>query len=81
MQEVIQGGPWLFQGLPIVLQKWVPGIPMKKCCLTQVPIWIRLKHMPMEFWTDDRLSIIASGVGKPLYTDGIIRACSRVDYA
>ncbi|KAL2248039.1 UNVERIFIED_CONTAM: hypothetical protein Sindi_2656200 [Sesamum indicum] len=25
MEEIIEGGPWLFQGQPIVLQKWEPG--------------------------------------------------------
>ncbi|KAL2243590.1 UNVERIFIED_CONTAM: hypothetical protein Sindi_0477000, partial [Sesamum indicum] len=25
MEEVIEGRPWLFQGQPIVLQKWEPG--------------------------------------------------------
>ncbi|KAL0298173.1 UNVERIFIED_CONTAM: hypothetical protein Sangu_3156900 [Sesamum angustifolium] len=26
MEEVIEGGPWLFQGQPIVLQKWEPEL-------------------------------------------------------
>ncbi|KAL2230745.1 UNVERIFIED_CONTAM: hypothetical protein Sindi_1668900 [Sesamum indicum] len=27
MEEIIEGGPWLFQGQPIVLQKWERGWP------------------------------------------------------
>ncbi|KAL2252865.1 UNVERIFIED_CONTAM: hypothetical protein Sindi_0081200 [Sesamum indicum] len=26
MEDIIEGGPWLFQGQPIVLQKWEPGM-------------------------------------------------------
>ncbi|KAL2224895.1 UNVERIFIED_CONTAM: hypothetical protein Sindi_3008200, partial [Sesamum indicum] len=51
MEEVIEGGPWLFQGQPIVLQKWEPGMAMRKLKHTQVPVWIKLRHLPMEFWT------------------------------
>ncbi|KAL0302567.1 UNVERIFIED_CONTAM: hypothetical protein Scaly_3028300 [Sesamum calycinum] len=48
---------------------------------TQIPVWIRLRHLPMEYWTDEGLSTVASGVGTPLYTDGITKECSRLDYA
>ncbi|KAL0313727.1 UNVERIFIED_CONTAM: hypothetical protein Scaly_2906900 [Sesamum calycinum] len=48
---------------------------------TQVPVWIRLRHLPVEFWTDDGLSTVASGVGRPLYQDTITRACTRLDFA
>ncbi|KAK4382249.1 hypothetical protein Sango_2890300 [Sesamum angolense] len=29
MEEVIEGGPWLFQGQPIVLQRWEPGMVLR----------------------------------------------------
>ncbi|KAL0445881.1 UNVERIFIED_CONTAM: hypothetical protein Slati_1716000 [Sesamum latifolium] len=62
-------------------EKWVPGLPLSKHCPTHVSIWIRLKHLPMEFLTDEGLSTIASAVGKPLYSDRITRACSRLDFS
>ncbi|KAK4384139.1 hypothetical protein Sango_3088100, partial [Sesamum angolense] len=81
MEEVIEGGPWLFQGQPIVLQRWEPGMVLRKYKHTQVPVWIWLRHLPVEFWTDDGLSTVASGVGRPLYQDTITRACTRLDFA
>ncbi|KAL0295121.1 UNVERIFIED_CONTAM: hypothetical protein Sangu_3204400 [Sesamum angustifolium] len=81
MEEVIEGGPWLFQGQPIVLQVWEQGMSLRRQQHTQIPVWIRLKHLPMEYWTDEGLSTVASGVGTPLYTDGITKECSRLDYA
>ncbi|KAL2251925.1 UNVERIFIED_CONTAM: hypothetical protein Sindi_2314800 [Sesamum indicum] len=81
MEDVIEGGPWLFQGQPIVLQKWKPGMAMRKLKHIQVPVWIKLRHLPMEFWTTEGLSIVASGVGNPLYPDAITRACTRLDFA
>ncbi|KAL0293202.1 UNVERIFIED_CONTAM: hypothetical protein Sradi_6951400 [Sesamum radiatum] len=81
MEEVIEGGPWLFHGQAIVLQKWEPGMVLRKLQHTQVPVWIKLRHLPVELWTTEGLSIVASGVGKPLYPDAITRACTRLDFA
>ncbi|KAL2252909.1 UNVERIFIED_CONTAM: hypothetical protein Sindi_0085600 [Sesamum indicum] len=81
MEDVIEGGPWLFQKQPIVLQKWEPSMAMRKLQHKHVPIWIKLRHLPMEYWTTDGLCMVASGVGKPLYPDVITRACMRLDFA
>ncbi|KAL0287397.1 UNVERIFIED_CONTAM: hypothetical protein Scaly_2765700 [Sesamum calycinum] len=81
MEDVIEGGPWLVQGQPIVLQPWEQGMSLRRQKHTQIPVWIRLRHLPMEYWTDDGLSTVASGIGTPLYTDGITKDCSRLDFA
>ncbi|KAL0401936.1 UNVERIFIED_CONTAM: hypothetical protein Slati_4223500 [Sesamum latifolium] len=81
MEEVIEGGPWLFRGQPIVLQKWEPGMMLRKLQHTQVPVWIKLRYLPVELWTTEGLSTVASGIGKPLYPDAITRACTRLDFA
>ncbi|KAK4384489.1 hypothetical protein Sango_3055600 [Sesamum angolense] len=74
-------GSLAFQGQPIVLQFWEQGMTLRQRKHSQIPVWIRLKHLPMEYWTDEGLSTVASGVGTPLYTDGITKECSRLDYA
>ncbi|KAL0462927.1 UNVERIFIED_CONTAM: hypothetical protein Slati_0180300 [Sesamum latifolium] len=77
MDEVIEGGPWLFQDQPIVLQRWEPGIALCKHSHTQVPVWIKLRHLSIEFWTKDGLS----GVGRPVCLDAITKACMRLNFA
>ncbi|KAL2250145.1 UNVERIFIED_CONTAM: hypothetical protein Sindi_2488200, partial [Sesamum indicum] len=81
MEEIIEGGPWLFQGQPIVLQKWEPGMVMRKLKHTQVPMWVQFQNLPMELWTNEGLSMVASGIGRPLYQDAITRACTRLNFA
>ncbi|KAL2252881.1 UNVERIFIED_CONTAM: hypothetical protein Sindi_0082800 [Sesamum indicum] len=71
----------LFHGQPIVLQKWESGMVLQKLKHTQVPVWIKLRHLPVELWTEEGLSTVASGVGRPLYPDAITRACTRLDFA
>ncbi|KAL0444844.1 UNVERIFIED_CONTAM: hypothetical protein Slati_2207100 [Sesamum latifolium] len=81
MDEVIDGGPWLFNGQPLVLQRWEPGMALRKHSHTQVPVWIKMRHLPVEYWTVDGLSTVASGIGRPLYPDAITKACTRLDFA
>ncbi|KAL0283633.1 UNVERIFIED_CONTAM: hypothetical protein Sradi_7222400 [Sesamum radiatum] len=40
-----------------------------------------MRHLPVELWTPEGLSVVASGIGKPLYPDSITRACTRLDFA
>ncbi|KAK4384432.1 Retrovirus-related Pol polyprotein from type-2 retrotransposable element R2DM [Sesamum angolense] len=81
MEEVLEGGPWLYLGQPIVLQKWEPGMVLRKLKHTEVPVWIKLRHLPVELWTTNGLSTVASGIGRPLYPDAITRACTRLYFA
>ncbi|KAL0379090.1 UNVERIFIED_CONTAM: hypothetical protein Sradi_3214500 [Sesamum radiatum] len=81
MDEVIDGGLWLFQGQPLVLQRWEPGMALRKHSHTQVSVWIKLRHLPVEFWMEDGLSTIASGIERPLYPDVITKVCTRLDFA
>ncbi|KAL0444694.1 UNVERIFIED_CONTAM: hypothetical protein Slati_2192100 [Sesamum latifolium] len=55
--------------LQLVLQWWEPGIALRKHSHKQVPVWIKLRHLPVEFWTEDGLSTVASGIGRLLYPD------------
>ncbi|KAL0281794.1 UNVERIFIED_CONTAM: hypothetical protein Sradi_7286300 [Sesamum radiatum] len=81
MEEVIEEGPWLFQGQPVVLQAWEQGMSLRRQKHLQVPVWVRFRHLPLEYWTAEGLSAVASGIGSPLYTDKVTQACSRLDYA
>ncbi|KAL0294293.1 UNVERIFIED_CONTAM: hypothetical protein Sradi_6894400 [Sesamum radiatum] len=81
MEEVIEEGPWLFQGQPVVLQPWEQGMSLRRQKHLQVPVWIRIRHLPMEYWTEEGLSAVASGIGTPLYTDRITKNCLRLDFA
>ncbi|KAL0293844.1 UNVERIFIED_CONTAM: hypothetical protein Sradi_6917500 [Sesamum radiatum] len=55
MEEVIEEGPWLFQGQPVVLKPWEQGMTLRRQKHLQVPVWIRIRHLPMEYWTEEDL--------------------------
>jgi hypothetical protein len=66
---------------PLILRKWMPGMQVMKLTLATIPVWIKLLHLPMEFWTQTCLSHVASGVGKPLYADKVTEEQKRLGYA
>ncbi|KAL0281978.1 UNVERIFIED_CONTAM: hypothetical protein Sangu_2978400 [Sesamum angustifolium] len=81
MDEIIEGGPWLFQGQPIFLQRWEPGMTLQKQEHKQVSVWVKLKNLLVEYWINEGLSLVASEIGQLLYQDAITRKCTRIDYA
>ncbi|KAK1303910.1 hypothetical protein QJS10_CPB11g01511 [Acorus calamus] len=81
MQRVMEGGPWLMGGRPIVLRKWSRGMNMEMERLETIPIWIRLPQLPLHLWGKRILSKLASAVGNPLYMDSSTANRSRIEYA
>ncbi|KAB5544818.1 hypothetical protein DKX38_012930 [Salix brachista] len=78
---VLERGPWMFGGKNIILQKWTPKFQFDKSRITSIPVWIRLKGLPLPLWTKQGLSLATSMVGTPLSCDEPTISCSRLDYA
>ena len=49
--------------------------------MDKFPVWVRLFNVPLEYWTVNGLSCVASGVGRPLHADGITLSRKRLSYA
>jgi hypothetical protein len=52
-----------------------------KLSLSSIPIWVKLMHLPLEYWTSTCLGHAASGIGKPLYVDRNTEEQKRLGYA
>ncbi|KAB5561400.1 hypothetical protein DKX38_006357 [Salix brachista] len=81
LQGVLEQGPWLFVGKHLILQKWDPRFQFDAGQIKTLPVWIRLKGLPLPLWTTKGLSLVASMVGKPLSCDEATHKCSRLEYA
>ncbi|KAL0416122.1 UNVERIFIED_CONTAM: hypothetical protein Slati_3444100 [Sesamum latifolium] len=75
MEEVIKGRPWLFQAQPIFLQRWTLRVKLECQCHKL------MGRNLLEYWMEEGLNVIASGVGQLLYPDAVMRSCMKVDYA
>ncbi|WOL01177.1 DUF4283 domain-containing protein [Canna indica] len=81
MMIALEGGPWFIQGLLIVLKRWAPGMTLERVSLSTIPIWVRVFHLPLEFWSAPIIGKIMSGIGKLLYKDNPTTTKSYIGYA
>ena len=52
------------QGL--YLNKWTPNFDLNQYVPSVVPIWVRLPHLPIQFWNSDSLEVIENTLGKQI---------------
>jgi hypothetical protein len=69
MQEVLEKGPWMFEGKTIILQQWHPYFLFDKNKISKLPVWIRLHGLRFPLWLKSGLSLVTSMVGRPLSCD------------
>ncbi|GJR89610.1 uncharacterized protein Tco_0213621 [Tanacetum coccineum] len=69
VDEVLENGPWMIRGIPIILNKWNPSVSLNKENLSKVPVWVKLHDVPLAAFTQDGLSMIASKIGTPILLD------------
>ena len=71
------------QGL--YLNKWTPDFDPSQDVSSDVPIWVRLPHLPLHCWNLESLEIIGNNLGKFIdrderkYQYACTRICVEVD--
>jgi len=81
LESILENGPYFCRGKHIVIKKWHPGMQLTKSVFSSVPVWIKFYNVPLELWTNDGLSSIASVIGNPLYIDDFTQNHSRLTFA
>ncbi|KAL3738352.1 hypothetical protein ACJRO7_019820 [Eucalyptus globulus] len=80
-RKVLEGGPITVAKIPLVLQQWHPFMKLEKECHKSVPVWLRLRNIPVNLWSASGISALASALGKPLYVDSRTEQMAMVAYA
>ena len=65
----LDGGPWYVAGKPLILSQWKPHMVIDKDRISRLSIWVHFYNIPLEYWTHEGLSYIASMIGKPFCVD------------
>lgn len=58
---------WQIEGQTMFVAKWEPGVTQAKPELSEAPIWLELRNVPLQFFHDDGLGRIAGLVGEPKF--------------
>ncbi|XP_039165305.1 uncharacterized protein LOC120291687 [Eucalyptus grandis] len=80
-RKILEEGHITVARVALVLQQWKPLLELKREKQTSVPVWIRLKNLPLDLWTAPAISAIASTIGKPLFVDQRTEQSQRISFA
>lgn len=80
-EKMLYEGPFMMASRPIILKEWIPDFYFEKEVLREVPLWVRLPKLPLNYWSGDSLSMIGSVLGKPLCADECATLQKRISYA
>ncbi|GJU33233.1 RNA-directed DNA polymerase, eukaryota, reverse transcriptase zinc-binding domain protein [Tanacetum coccineum] len=80
IQSVIEMGPWMVNGKPMFVQKWDPSVSLDKAEPNKLPLWVRLRNLPLEAWTTKGISAVASRLGTPQIMDQTTTQMCKVGY-
>ncbi|GKD32648.1 hypothetical protein Tco_1248157 [Tanacetum coccineum] len=69
LEQVLERGPWIIRNSPFILNKWTPNVSLMKNEVTKVPVWIKLRKIPLVSYSEDGLSLITTQIGKPIMFD------------
>ncbi|XP_023762213.1 uncharacterized protein LOC111910619 [Lactuca sativa] len=71
MMNVLEGGPWLINNVPMFVQRWRPGLVLSKPQINSIPVWVKVFNVPLEYWNSKGVTLIANEIGKPIAMDKI----------
>ncbi|GJY46492.1 zinc knuckle CX2CX4HX4C containing protein [Tanacetum coccineum] len=60
LDDVLENGPWMIHKSPIILKKWNMSTRLCKDELSRIHVWVKIYDVPIQAFTEDGLSIIAS---------------------
>ncbi|MFS7905002.1 hypothetical protein Hanom_Chr01g00042661 [Helianthus anomalus] len=69
LEQVLEDGPWTIRNVPIILNEWSPSVMLVKEDITAIAVWVKLIDVPLQAFTEDGLSLLASKVGMPKMLD------------
>ncbi|GKB94251.1 zinc knuckle CX2CX4HX4C containing protein [Tanacetum coccineum] len=69
LEDVLDSGPWMIRNNPIILKKWSMNNRLCKEELSHILVWVKIHDVPIQVFSKDGLSIIASQIGKPIMLD------------
>ena len=80
-RAVLEAGPWLFAGRPIILQLWHPKQPLTKEPQRKIPLWVKFYNVPLSLLSPAGFSYVASTIGRPLHADSLTEEIKIITFA
>ncbi|KAJ4891564.1 Uncharacterized protein Rs2_31312 [Raphanus sativus] len=66
---ILQVGYWQVSNCALSAYPWTPGCSLEEEELVSAPTWVILQNVPLQLYSLEGISVIASGIGEPLHTE------------
>uniref|UniRef100_A0A0D3DLD3 DUF4283 domain-containing protein n=1 Tax=Brassica oleracea var. oleracea TaxID=109376 RepID=A0A0D3DLD3_BRAOL len=80
-EKILRRGMWNIVGVPMAVTKWTPKTEEDKQEEESIPMWIHLTKVPLNMFSWEGLSLIASHVGVPVRLHPETLACFSFEVA
>ncbi|XP_021739498.1 uncharacterized protein LOC110705886 [Chenopodium quinoa] len=80
-EKVMNSGPIMFDGRPVMMKRWEPGLDLGNEKVFEVPTWVRLLGLNLKFWGQSSLMKIAGLIRDPVKTDRCTATEEMLEYA
>ncbi|XP_019261188.1 PREDICTED: uncharacterized protein LOC109239120 [Nicotiana attenuata] len=81
LTKVLHHGPWFINGHFLSVQRWVPNFVASAANPLSTAIWVRLPHLPTEFYVGAILRKIGNTIGRLLKVDACTSTTLRGRHA
>lgn len=81
MRKVLHGGPWFVTGHFLSVRQWEPNFVPQEATQMHTVVWLRLLHLPTEFYDQAILEQIGSKLGALLKIDTCTSSTQQGRYA
>lgn len=81
MNQVISAGPYFIFQRPLLLKVMPPFFDFGNEELNKIPVWVKLRNLPLELWNPQALGKILSKVGLPIRTDQLTASKGSISFA
>lgn len=81
MKNVLKNGPWFVSGHFLSVERQEPNFVAAEAKQTVSAIWVRLPHLPTQFYDEALLKRIGNSIGSLLKIDACTSATLRGRYA
>ncbi|KAL8151271.1 hypothetical protein V2J09_021079 [Rumex salicifolius] len=66
--KVLSEGPWAVFGRCLVIKAWTTAFKSSEP-LTSTPVWVKVLNLPLQYYAEHLLTLIASSIGEPVKID------------
>ena len=72
---------WNLAGIPVVMSKWSPFVEEDQPEEKSMPLWVHLKNVPIDMFSWQGLSFVASPLGTPVRLHPETVQCLNIEVA